>query len=78
MGEAVITTLIDAERIAAGVARLGVEIRAFYGDEPIVCIGVLKGSFLFLADLVRQLPGDVECAFLGVQSYEGTKSTGDV
>jgi hypoxanthine phosphoribosyltransferase len=70
--------LIEADRIAARVAELGAEIRAFYGDETILCIGVLKGSFLFMADLVRAIDGDVHCGFLGVQSYEGTESTGEV
>lgn len=78
MGDEVISVLYDADTIAARVEAMGKEIRSFYGDEPIICIGVLKGSFIFLADLVRQLPGDVECSFLGVQSYEGTTSTGDV
>jgi hypoxanthine phosphoribosyltransferase len=70
--------MIDAARIAARIAELGKEIRATVGDEPIVCVGVLKGSFLFLADLMRAIPGDVRCDFLGVSSYHGTASTGVV
>lgn len=58
---------------------MGKEIRAEYGDEPITCIGVLKGSFIFLADLVRAIGGDVKVEFLGVSSYHGgTRSTGVV
>lgn len=71
-------TLIEADRIARRVRELGGEIRAAYGDRPILCIGVLKGSFLFLADLVREIPGEVRCDFLGVSSYIGTRSTGEV
>jgi len=71
-------TLISAEQIAARIAELGPEIRAHFGDEPIVCVGVLKGSFLFMADLVRTLDDPVRCEFLGVSSYQGTKSTGTV
>jgi len=71
-------TLISAEQIATRIAEMGPEIRAHFGDEPIVCVGVLKGSFLFMADLVRTLDGPVRCEFLGVSSYQGTQSTGTV
>ncbi|MCB9797850.1 MAG: hypoxanthine phosphoribosyltransferase [Alphaproteobacteria bacterium] len=71
--------LIDEEALQARIASLGEEIRAEYGDAPITCIGVLKGSFMFLADLVRAIGGDVRCEFLGVSSYQGgTRSSGVV
>jgi len=70
--------LIDEQRIAARVAALGTEIRDAFGDDPIMVIGVLKGSFVFMADLVRAIPGPVECEFLGVSSYVGTESSGAV
>ncbi len=70
--------LIDEERLRARITELGAEIRAAYGDDPIVCIGILKGSFIFMADLVRAIGGPVHCDFLGVSSYEGTESTGVV
>ena len=71
--------LIDADRIAQRVAELGETLRASYGpDAEITVVGVLKGSFLFMADLVRCLPGPVVCEFLGVSSYVGTKSSGAV
>lgn len=71
--------LIDEEAIQARVKALGAEIREVYGDEPITVIGVLKGSFLFMADLVRAIGGDVRCEFLGVSSYHGgTRSSGVV
>jgi hypoxanthine phosphoribosyltransferase len=71
--------LISEERIQARILELGAEIRAVYGDEPIVCICVLKGSFMFMADLVRAIGGDIRCEFLGVSSYHGgTRSTGVV
>lgn len=70
--------LISSEQIAERVAQMGQEIRTWYGDETVLVIGVLKGSFVFLADLIRAISGDVECAFLGVSSYVGTRSTGDV
>lgn len=71
--------LIQADRVRARVAELGRQIREDYGPRPITCIGVLKGSFVFMADLVRAIDGDVRCEFLGVSSYRGgTRSTGVV
>lgn len=45
------------------------EIRSLYDGEPILMVGVLKGSFLFLADLCRQLGPDVSVDFIQVSSY---------
>lgn len=71
-------TLIPAERIAARIAELGRELSSIYGDEPVTAIGILKGSILFMSDLIRAMDGDVRCSFLGVASYHGTESTGVV
>lgn len=74
-----LSTLIDESSLQARIRELGAQIREEYGDEPITCIGVLKGSFLFMADLVRAIGGPVRCEFLGVSSYQGgTRSTGVV
>ncbi len=71
--------LISAQRIAERVAELGAQIRADHPDQTITVVAVLKGSFLFLADLVRAIPGDVRVEFLGVASYHGgTSSSGAV
>ncbi len=79
MGDPRIDVLIEAERIQARIAELGAQIRSDYGpDEAIICIGVLKGSVPFLADLIRRIEGPLICEFLGVSSYRGTKSTGTV
>ena len=71
-------TLISAEEIAARIQALGKELTELYGDEPVLAIGILKGSILFMSDLIRAMDGDVRCAFLGVSSYHGTESTGEV
>ena len=74
-----LSTLIDEPSLQARIQELGAQIREEYGDDPITCIGVLKGSFLFMADLVRAIGGPVRCEFLGVSSYQGgTRSTGVV
>ena len=71
--------LIPEDRLQARIKELGEQIRKDFGDRPVTCIGVLKGSFVFMADLVRAIGGDVRCEFLGVSSYQGgTKSTGVV
>ncbi len=78
MGERV-EPYLSAEQIAEQVTRMAAEIQdGTDGDEPLVLICVLKGSFLFYADLLRKLHLPTNVAFLGVSSYEGTSSTGAV
>jgi hypoxanthine phosphoribosyltransferase len=71
---------ISAEQIAARVAELGAEIAREYEGRELVLVGVLKGSFCFLADLARAIPSDlVQVDFLGVASYgDATQSSGVV
>lgn len=79
MPEANVTTMIDADRIAARVRELGQEITRDYAGRSLVLVCVLKGSFLFTADLARHIDLPLRVEFLGVRSYgEGTKSTGVV
>ena len=71
---------ISAEKIAARVQELGKQIAADYAGKEVVLVGVLKGSFIFMADLARaiELP-EVRVEFLGVQSYgDETTSSGVV
>lgn len=72
-------TLISAEEIEERVKELGKEISRDYEGQPIVLVCVLKGSFVFTADVARAIDGNLRVEFLGVQSYgEGTESTGVV
>ncbi len=73
-----IRTFIDAEKIQARVAEMGREITADYGDQEIVVVPVLKGSFMFAADLIRHIDLTLSVDFLGLRSYEGTESSGVV
>lgn len=78
-GSDTLQVLISEARIHDRIQELGAQIRADHGDACITVIGVLKGSFLFMADLVRAIPGDVRVEFLGVASYHGgTASSGVV
>lgn len=74
-----IDVLFDAAKIQARVAQLGAEItRDFSGCAP-VCVGILKGSVPFFADLVRTIDLPVSCEFMGISSYgDDTESSGVV
>ena len=73
-----IETLYDAAAIQARVQEMGREIAADYRGRVPVVVTVLKGSFVFAADLIRAIDCDLTCDFLGLRSYEGTSSTGVV
>ncbi|MBI5085081.1 MAG: hypoxanthine phosphoribosyltransferase [Acidobacteria bacterium] len=78
MAPAKVEILIPHEQIQKRIAELGAEISAAYGDRSIVLVGVLKGSFMFLADLVRHISCPVRIEFIGTKSYEGTTTSGQV
>lgn len=70
---------ISAERIQKRVRELAAEIARDYRHENPVLIGTLKGGFLFIADLVRQLDFDLEIEFISARSYlDSTTSSGKV
>jgi len=72
-------TLITAEAIAARVAELGRAITADKQGEDLVVISVLKGSFMFAADLIRHIDLPLHMEFLGVRSYgDSTETSGEV
>lgn len=70
--------LISKERIEERVRALALEIRQVYAAEPPVVVAVLKGSFVFVADLLRALGLDCSLEFISVGSYVGAKSSGAV
>lgn len=71
--------LLDAETIARRVAELGEQISADYRGRPLRVVGILKGSWVFLASLVHHLDLDVTIDFLGVASYgPAAESSGEV
>lgn len=66
----VIDQLISAKAIAARVEELAREITAhFAGTDKLVVVGLLRGSFVFIADLVREIDLPIEVDFLEVSSY---------
>jgi len=74
-----LVTMLDAQKIAARVKELGAQITKEYAGRNLVLVVVLKGSFIFAADLCRAIDANVRVEFLGVRSYgEGTESSGVV
>ena len=71
--------IIPAAAIARRVTELGAEIDARLPPGPLTVVGVLRGAFMFMADLVRAIPRELQCDFLGVRSYgDATVSSGVV
>jgi hypoxanthine phosphoribosyltransferase len=74
-----VRTLYSPASIAARIGELALAIERDYEGRAPILVSVLKGSFIFAADLARALPLSVRIEFLGVRSYgSGTVSTGAV
>lgn len=73
-----IDILFSKDEIEKRVASLAREIEKDYADGEMVVVGVLKGAFVFMADLVRQIKRPLACDFLRVSSYEKESSSGVV
>jgi len=78
VGDTPVDVLIPEKDLRDRVTAMGAEITRDYQDRPLVLIGVLKGSFIFLADLVRAIDLPVMVDFIGISSYQGSRSTGVV
>ncbi|MBR5138010.1 MAG: hypoxanthine phosphoribosyltransferase [Alistipes sp.] len=70
--------LISAEEIDKAVTRVADQLNERYQGHTPIFLGVLSGSFLFLADLVRKVNFESQMAFVKISSYSGTESTGKV
>jgi len=70
--------VLDEEAIRAEVARLGTQISADYAGRPLHLVGVLKGSAVFLADLLRSLSIPATVDFISIASYGPVSSSGVV
>ena len=67
--------LITQDEIKQAVARLAAEIRQDYKSKEPLLVGILKGSFVFMADLIRQLELPVEVDFVKLSSYGAGRET---
>ena len=70
--------LISEEEIERHVAEIGRQISLDYADKNPIFVGVLKGCFIFMADLMRHVTVNCTMDFMSVSSYRGTTSTGAV
>ena len=68
--------LLSEEAIGRRVRELGAGMRAAYASLPFTLLGLLNGSLVFTADLLRELPPETEVLFWRVKSYSGTVSSG--
>jgi len=71
--------LISRAKIQRRIREMAQQIREDFPNQPLLLVGVLKGAVMFLADLARQIPGEVTFDFIAVSSYgKDSKSSGQV
>ena len=73
-----VEVLLSEPQLQSRIADLGTAITRDYAGKPLKLVGVLKGSFMFMADLARAIDLPIKVDFIGTTSYEGTKTTGVV
>lgn len=72
------TPFISEAEITAAIDQLAQKVNEEFKDEKPVFLGVLNGSFLFAAELIKRFEGDCEVSFVKLSSYSGTGTTGNV
>ncbi len=70
--------MISQEEIQTKVKELGRRISSDYKGKNLVLVGILKGAFIFLSDLTRNISIDHGIDLIGTSSYEGTRTTGEI
>jgi hypoxanthine phosphoribosyltransferase len=75
MAENTLTTMISAEEISKKIEEMGKQIAKDYEGQELLIVGVLKGAWIFMADLVRNIDLPLEVSFISVSSYIGEKTT---
>jgi hypoxanthine phosphoribosyltransferase len=71
--------LIDEKELQKRVKELGAQITKDFKGEDLIVVCILKGSYMFYSDLVREIDLNVICEYFGVSSYHGeTQSSGEV
>lgn len=78
MKEVVKEILFDSKQIEDCCTRLAKEIDRDYAEKTPLLVGLLKGSVPFMADLIKRIETDITIDFMGVSSYVGTESSGEV
>lgn len=70
--------MLEYDQIKKRTRLLGIQLNLDYENKVPLFIGILNGSFLFMADLIKEVNLSCEVAFLRVSSYKGDSSTGNV
>jgi len=70
--------LLSRIEIEAKTVELALQLENDYADKQPILVGLLKGSMMFMADLMKHLDFDLQIDFIDVSSYDGAVSTGDV
>lgn len=79
MADTLLKKLFDKEEIQSAVKRLAEAITSDFDDEELVLVSVLKGSFMFISDLMREIRNPVVVDFIRASSYgSGTATSGQV
>lgn len=71
-------TLISQKEIENKISEIANQINHKYKDQELVVIGILKGAFIVVSDLAKQLELDVTFDFMSIKSYYGSESSGQV
>lgn len=69
---------ITEKQLEEKIKEIGERLTHQLKGQKVVAVCVLKGSFMFYSDLIRQIDLDLTCEFFGVSSYQGTSSSGEV
>ena len=69
---------LENETINKRIRLMGIQLNVDYEGKSPLFIGILNGSFLFMADLIKEIEVSCEIAFMRLASYQGTESTGSV
>ena len=79
MHEDIKSIVLSEEEIQAICKDLGQQLTKDYQGKPLVCVGIVKGSVMFMADLIKRIDTHLSIDFMDVSSYHGgTESTGEV
>lgn len=74
-----ITLLIDQDTIESRIKEIAAEVSNDFSGESILCVCVLKGAFIFMADLLKHISVPTGISYMAVSSYnDQTKSSGDI
>lgn len=78
IGKDVKEVLLTKEEIKEVCQKLGKQITEDYKDKNLLVVGILKGSVLFMSDLIREINCPCQIDFMAISSYHGAKTTGSV